>query len=590
MRSIARADRPAGDRWGGRAVSAALALLVCFPLLGPGYTLSYDMVFVPDPVLNARTLGLDGSVPRAVPMDFVLGVLALGMPVPVLQQAALLLCVGGAALGAWRLSPATTLPGAAAAATTYAWSAYLAERLVMGHWSLLLGYALLPWLAAGLVKTAREPARLPRGPALLTAGGAFAAPTAGVLTGALVLLFAWLLPFAPRARLLLTVAVLVLNAVWAVPGALAAGVLDRSDLGITAFAVSGDTPLGAALSAVTGGGVWNHLAHLDSRSANPVSAVLTLLIVGVSVVGLVVLGRSGTAIQGRALVALAVLGAAGLMLALGSTTESGRDLLARLTAHVLGAGILRDAQKWLAWWLLLVAVGIGPGLERLVRSFPTRQAAFVVACGALLPVIALPDLAAGVGGRLERSDWPVEYTQVAARLNDRPDDGAMVVLPWHAFRAWPWADDRTVLDPWQRLVERPVVVRDDLELAEGVVAGEDAAAAQVGGLLEQGAFDAEHLRALGIRYVLVDRATVGDAAPEVGGTAIHDGPDLELVDLGAVSAAVRASDGRVSGWVLAVDLLAAGLVAVSAAATLLRLRRRLLGFPRKVSTGGITSR
>jgi hypothetical protein len=600
MRSIARDARPEVERWLARGVAVLLALLVCFPLLGPGYTLSYDMVFVPDPALNGRTLGLDGSVPRAVPMDFLIALLSHVAPVSLLQQAALLFCVGGAALGAWRLSPARTLPGAAAAATAYAWSVYVAERLVMGHWSLLLGYALLPWIVRACVVAAREPARIPRAVVLLAAAGAAAAPTSGVLTGLLVLALAWLLPLDNRVRVAVSGAVVVFNLVWALPGALAAGALDRTSAGVLGFAVSADTPLGGALSALTGGGVWNTLTHPTTRTANPVSAVITLAVVAVAILGLMTLsrepgresghesGRESGRVSRGVLSALLGLGLLGLMLAVGSTTEPGRDALAAVVAHVPGGGILRDAQKWLAWWLLLIAYAVGPGLERLVRAFPAPQAAFLITAGALLPLIALPDLAAGVGGRLDRTDYPDEYAVVARLLDEQPDRGALVVVPWHAFRAWSWDDRRTVLDPWTRMVDRRVVARDDLELTSGVVAGEDPVAAKVGDLLANREFDDVHLRALGIRYVLVDRSTAGIPAPQVNGTILHDGPLLKLTGLGPVTVDPDRPHG--TGWLVAVDLVAAGILTLMLAEFTLAAARRLIRFRPSASQGGSSNR
>jgi len=588
MRSIARDARPEVERWLARGIAVLLALLVCFPLLGPGFTLSYDMVFVPDPALNGRSLGLDGSVPRAVPMDFLLALVSHVAPVSLLQQAALLFCVGGAALGAWRLSPARTLPGAAAAATASAWSAYVAERLVMGHWSLLLGYALLPWIVRACVAAAREPARIPRAVVMLAAAGAAAAPTSGVLTGLLVLALVWLLPFEAPSRLAVSGAVVVFNLVWALPGVLAAGVLDRAAAGVDAFAVSADTPLGGALSALTGGGVWNTLTHPTTRTANPVSALITLAVVAVAVLGLVVLSRERDRSARGVLPVLVGLGLLGLLLAGGSTTEPGRDLLAAVVARVPGGGILRDAQKWLAWWLLLVAYAVGPGLERLVRAFPAPQAALLLVAGALLPVIALPDLAAGVGGRLERTDYPDEYAAVARLLDAQPQKGAMVVVPWHAFRAWSWDDRRTVLDPWTRMVDRRVVVRDDLELTSGAVAGEDPVAAKVGDLLAHHEFDDVHLRALGVRYVLVDRSTAGFPAPEVSGTILHDGPLLQLTGLGPVT--VDSDHPRGTGWVVAVDLLAVGILTWLLAEFTLAAARRLIRFRPSASQGGSSNR
>ncbi|MDQ1585924.1 MAG: hypothetical protein QOH80_1289, partial [Actinomycetota bacterium] len=50
----------------------ALALLMLGPALGPGFALSYDMVFVPDQTLSAASLGASDSPPRAVPVDGVI--------------------------------------------------------------------------------------------------------------------------------------------------------------------------------------------------------------------------------------------------------------------------------------------------------------------------------------------------------------------------------------------------------------------------------------------------------------------------------------------------------------------------------------
>ena len=59
----------------GSLVGTLVGLVVLGPALAPGYTLHYDLVFVPDLPLSARTLGTDGSVPRAVPNDLVVALL-----------------------------------------------------------------------------------------------------------------------------------------------------------------------------------------------------------------------------------------------------------------------------------------------------------------------------------------------------------------------------------------------------------------------------------------------------------------------------------------------------------------------------------
>ncbi|MFF0307625.1 hypothetical protein ACFYSC_09360 [Streptosporangium sp. NPDC004379] len=116
-------------------------MLALGPALGPGFVLRYDMVFVPDPPLAAAGEGF----PRAVPSDLVVALLAQAVPAQVVQKAALLGVFVLAASGAAALVPSRRLGPRLAAAAFYAWNAYLAQRLLLGQWALLLGVAGLPW-------------------------------------------------------------------------------------------------------------------------------------------------------------------------------------------------------------------------------------------------------------------------------------------------------------------------------------------------------------------------------------------------------------------------------------------------------------
>lgn len=587
MRSIAREERPLADLWLGRVLATGAALLVCFPLLGRGYTLVYDMVFVPDPAFSARAWGGDGSVPRAVPMDLLLALAARVLPMSLVQQALLLAVVGLAVLGAWRVSPATTIPGAAAGALAFGWGPYLAERLAMGHWSLLLGVALLPWILLSALRHDEVRARdggpaLPWGLVLLTAVGAMAAPTAGLLTGLLVAGLVCLPRFTSRDRLAVLGSVTLFNAVWALPGILAEVRVSRDPLGVDAFAVSPDTPWGGIVSLITGGGVWNQLTHPASRGL-PVAVGLSLTVLLAGVAGWLVSGPRWWGGRWRPQAVVLALGGLGLFIGLASLTTPGRDLLVWTTDHVPGAGILRDAQKWVAWFVLLVSVGVGPGLEWLTRTFSRPQALFLIACGAALPVIATPDLAGGLDGRLQRAVWPADFSRAADVVNESPSAGAAVVLPWHAFRAWSWNADRTVLDPWQRLLERPTISRDDLEVHSGVVPGEDPEAAWVSAQLDGGGFTAEALRGHGIRFVVEDLTTPGRAVPDLSGTTVFDGRWVRVVDLGP--AAPYTGAGGSSGAVVATDLTAVTWLLVAVGVNAYRGCRRMLCCPRGTTSG-----
>ena len=52
-----------------------LSLLVTWPVLLPGFALSYDLVFTPRQDLLPGFLGLGGGLPRAVPQDAVVALI-----------------------------------------------------------------------------------------------------------------------------------------------------------------------------------------------------------------------------------------------------------------------------------------------------------------------------------------------------------------------------------------------------------------------------------------------------------------------------------------------------------------------------------
>ena len=116
--------------------------------------------------------------PRAVPSDLVIAALSRAVPADIVQKVILLSVFVLACSGAAALLDREPLAARLAAGVFYAWNPYVGERLIIGQWALLLGYAGLPWvlravLAPGLASR-RGAARL--GLALLPAViGGFAA-------------------------------------------------------------------------------------------------------------------------------------------------------------------------------------------------------------------------------------------------------------------------------------------------------------------------------------------------------------------------------------------------------------------------------
>jgi hypothetical protein len=98
------------------------------------------------------------------------------------------------------------------------------------------------------------------------------------------------------------------------------------------------------------------------------------------------------------------------------------------------------------------------------------------------------------------------------------------------------------------MIARELVARDDLELAGATVAGEDPRAEAVGRVLAGGGDVTAGLRALGIRYVLIDRTSAGasDATARAfaGWPTLYASPQVIVQDLGPAPDIDRAQPAR----------------------------------------------
>jgi hypothetical protein len=529
------------------ALALGVALLVLGPALGPGYVLAADMVFVPRQDLDLDALGLGGTLPRAVPVDAGVALLTTVVPGALLQKIALVGAVWAAVLGAARLMPAGADGrrgwAAAAAGLVYGWSPWVAERLLIGHWTLLLGYAALPWVArAALRVRAGEPRALAR--LVLACAPAALSPTGALLAAGVVAVLVG------RRRLAVAGALLgALALPWIVAGALhpSAGASDPA--GVGAFAARAESWGGGLLSLLGTGGIWNALAVPDIRTT-VLAPVTVLLLVALAALGW---SRRGPGGLDGGVRRLLPLGVAGLLLAALAALPLGAGLLETVVRVVPGGGMLRDAQKWTAWWALVLALGAGVGVralrERLGGRFGAPVAAVVTTAAVLLPVAATPDLAWGVAGRLSPVAYPADWQRVRDVLADDPAPGDVLVLPFGAYRAFEWNDGRPSLDPVPRWLPRPAVVDDTLVVGGRPVAGEDLRARVAGAA----AGDPDRLARLGIGWVLVEHRTPGpDVPPAVGDLpVVVDGPDLTLHRVPDAVAPPSAAPVRVALVVLA---------------------------------------
>ncbi|MET0449803.1 MAG: hypothetical protein ABW004_15425 [Aeromicrobium sp.] len=546
----------------GAGVGLLAGLVILGPALAPGYVWLYDMVFVPHLALSDHTLGIDGTVPRAVPTDAVVAVLSTVLPGSLVQKLLLLGIFVVAGAGAARFCGSRL--GAATAALAMCWNPFVAERLVIGHWAFLIGFANLPWIFAAVADWRRGDDRgvRPLLPWLVVA--AVAGSTAAVVA-TLVALVALLVPPGPwdlRTRVRNAAGVLalmlLLSACWIVPSLRLPGGVPADPNGVGAFAAHADSPLGLWPSLLTLGGIWHEPSWPDSRTGGPVGVAFALVVL---VVVVVAASRWGIL---RAVAPLAVAGLLGLAIA-GMTSLPGGDAVARaIVTGVPGGGIVRDSQKFVMVLVVLVAVLAGLVVDRLAavasRGGVLRWVATVSSIGLLLaPVAALPDAAWGVADRLRADPVPAEVTATRDFFATAPD-GAVAVFPWTLYRRVTSGHGQVALDPWNRLLERRVLVNDDLPLSDRTIAGEDPLAREVGEAIGAGGPAlADVARTRGIRWAVLlgdqtDAAASRRLLLAAGFTRVSAHGDIEVYDSG-VAAGARTSS--TSALPLAVSLLTA---------------------------------
>ncbi|MCP9950445.1 hypothetical protein LUX33_19895 [Actinomadura madurae] len=489
-----------------------LGLAALGPGLAPGFVLSYDMVFVPDPAFTRMTFGLTGVVPRHVPSDAFVTALAAAVPADAVQKLVVLAIFVMACASAASLVP-----------TRRAGPASRRGRL------LRLEPVRRRAAAAGPVGSS---ARL-RGPALGGRGrrpdgragggrrlvralvpaavGGFAALTVTAITALVVAVATG----RTRAALRVLAAAGALSLPWLIPGALRPAGVPGDGTAVDLFAARADTPFGALGSLLLLGGVWNGETVPRGYGA-PVTATIWLVVVVVALLAYWRWCREPAWRRG-----LAVAAAIGFAVAALGAVASG--VLEAVIDLWPGFAVLRDGQQYVAPLAVVVAVGLGTAADRAAEARWPGVAAAAIA----VPVLLLPTLAWGAAGDLRAVRYPDDWARAKQIIDGDPAPGDVLVLPWASYRSYPWNRGRRVLDPLPRYLHRRVIVDDAVTVDGTTVAPEDPRAVRLAPVARTGAPPAATLRDAGVRYVVVD-AEIGTLRPSGPATPVLQGSDLAV--------------------------------------------------------------
>jgi hypothetical protein len=548
------------------AYALVLALLVTAPLLAPGYLLLRDAVSTPRSYLSDSALGLSEAAPRALPQDFVVAMATVLVDGGVVVKALLVLGLFLAGWGAARLA-AVVLPEAGAAgqlvAVTIAiWNPYVAERLLQGHWSLMVGYGCLPWAATTMLRLrTSDVAPWYEVCALVFWIGLAGLTPTGLMLAATVALACVFAPGSGRARWWCAAVALGASVLVALPWLTAATMADSLSStqaeGVRAFAARAEPGLGMLGSLASLGGMWNADAVPASRTT--VFAVVAAVVL----LGIVALGLP-TAMRRPIAVPLLVLAAVAVVVPAAMATGPGMTLIEAAIRTLPGLGVVRDAQKWVALAAPAYSLAGAAAVISLRHRIPSAATA-LVCCAAL--VATLPDLAWGVGGKMSAVQYPPGWAKASAMIN--ADPRPVAVLPVDAMRRFAWAGQSPVLDPLPRWVSADVLTTGDLTIGGRTVPGEGSRARDVQQLLLAGA-DRDALAAAGVGWVVVEKIwDTGWSAPALTLPVAYQDEDLTLYRVGGDHPVAA---GR--GVILAVHWVWLGLLVLSGLLAMGLARRR----------------
>jgi len=503
-----------------------------------------------------------------VPSDAVVAALDEVVPGMLLQKLVLLGSVIGAALGAARLLRGRPLVVLLVAVTVMTWNPFVVERLVIGHWPVLVGYGVTPWLVVAS-RAWRRTGRVPAVLLVLVPLGALSA-SAGVATAVLLLA---LCADRGRWRTALGLAVAA-NLPWVVSGVLHTASATTDALGAEAFSLQGEGRVPGPLAALSLGGIWNSEVVPASRTGLLGWVTLAVLLVAV-VTGL---AARHWAADRREVAALTCCWVVGWGLAV--TTWAAPGAVGAVAAHVPGGGLLRDGSRLLVLCVpltvLTVSAGIGAVHDGVARRLPGQPGATVVLAGlgvaaVLTPVALLPDAAWGAAGALRAVDYPTVWRdarEVESADHDR-HGGDVLVLPASSYRRPPWNHGATVLDPLGRYLTPDYVASDVLVVGGVALAGEDPRAAAAVRVLARP--DPEQ-RAAGLRELGISTLAIEDDAPgvvpEVSGRVLLDHDQLRVVSLGRAASTLPPR-----AWIVAMTVAWSAFVGSVLASVVLALRR-----------------
>lgn len=455
-------------------VYAIAALLILWPLLGRGYILTLDMVFTP-------RLALPEVVTSSYLLHASLHVLNMIVPSDVIQKLLLFAILVLSGLGMHRLigflqtisTPVVTSRLAAyTGGLLYMINPFTYSRFMAGQYSVLLGYAFLPFFVLALLRFLRQPSR---GTSLVLAAWILGISIVSIHTLGLAFVIGCIAVVQTiwhyridRARLKqlglhivgIATAFILASSYWLLPflqghGPTAASIATFQTSDQSAFATEGSGILGQLIHVIRLQGFWGEGEGLYLL---PQDRFVLWPIVVIVVWVLVVIGAKSLWRRNREICLLLLSSTAiATILAIGIGTTW-------LSQYVPFFAGYREPQKFVAIIALGFAIFVGFAIAN-IRQKTTKMTGRIIA-GVISAVVIVgftPVMFGGFDGQLVPRDYPADWYTVNEQLSRDDDTFQVLFLPWHLYMRYQFAG-RVIAHPGNGFFDKPIISSDNPEL------------------------------------------------------------------------------------------------------------------------------
>ena len=453
-------------------IFGAIAFIIILPFLRGTYVFFLD--WIPEP--NHFWL-LESFYGKIVPYggSLVLCLIDHFIPASISHELLIFLMLFLSAYSAYNLAPTKSTPARFFAALLYMLNPYTYVRILAGHWHIFFAYAILPLALKSFIDLLKEKSnkRMVEFILLLTFVG-FNAHTLIIAFIAMGVIFLFWLERERSIDAIKTVATAgifftLLNAYWLIPLATAKDTvvsnIGSEDLAVFAPRIES---FSALFTIASMHGFWRD-GYVYAKDFLPFWQVLFVFILFLAVHGFISYYKDERiGIYVRSFAVIAVIG---LLLAAGIQSPFS-ETFRWLFDHTPLIRGMRDSHKFVTLLVLVYAYLGALGVEDFYKGIKSRKergkyiAIVVVALALITPPVYSFTFFDGFAGQIKPCDYPEDWYEVNAFLNQDEQDCSVLFFPWHLYMDFKWVanKDKRIATPAQCFFDKPVISGKNVEI------------------------------------------------------------------------------------------------------------------------------